>query len=50
MRPRASAHSRADGEVHGVTSLCESGGILHAGARGSGVVVALDVAQFGSAG
>jgi NHL repeat len=41
MRPLASAHSRADGAVHGVTSLCEREGTLYAGAKGAGVVVAL---------
>jgi hypothetical protein len=44
MHPIASAHSRADGKVHGVTSLAERGGILFAAARGSGVIVALDAA------
>jgi hypothetical protein len=44
MRPLASAHSRADGKVHGVTSVAERDGVLFAGARGSGVVVALDAA------
>lgn len=47
MRPRASAHSRADGHVHGVTSLAERDGVLFAGAKGSGVIVALDAATFG---
>jgi hypothetical protein len=37
-----SYHSRADGSVHGVTSLCESGGWLFAGAKGSGKIVAID--------
>jgi hypothetical protein len=37
-----SYHSRADGEVHGVTSLCETGGSLLVGARGSGKIVAID--------
>lgn len=49
MRPVASAHSRADGDVHGVTSLAEAGGTLYAGARGSGVIVALDAGQYGGA-
>ncbi len=42
MRPRASFHSRADGSIHGVTSLAEFGGRVLVGAKGSGVVVALD--------
>lgn len=42
MRPLASFHSRADGAVHGVTSLCERGGVLLAGAKGSGVIVAIE--------
>lgn len=37
-----SFQSRADGEVHGITSLCEAGGRLLAGARGSGKIVAID--------
>ncbi|HVY98854.1 MAG TPA: hypothetical protein VHA35_05095 [Dongiaceae bacterium] len=42
MRPVASFHSRADGSIHGVTSLAEAGGTLLVGAKGSGAVVALD--------
>jgi hypothetical protein len=42
MHPLASCHSRADGSVHGVTSLAESGGTLFVGAKGSGAVVMLD--------
>lgn len=34
--------SRADGDVHGVTSLCEAGGRLLVGAKGSGKIVAVD--------
>ncbi|MBN9072964.1 MAG: strictosidine synthase [Rhizobiales bacterium] len=37
-----SYQSRADGEVHGVTSICETGGRLLAGAKGSGRIVAID--------
>ena len=37
-----SYHSRADGTVHGVTSLYEHGGTLLAGARGSGKIVAIE--------
>lgn len=42
MRPVASYHSRADGSIHGVTSLAESGGALFVGAKGAGAVVRLD--------
>lgn len=42
MNMLRSWHSRADGAVHGVTSLCESGGRLLAGAQGSGKIVAID--------
>jgi hypothetical protein len=42
MRPVASFHSRADGSIHGVTSLVETNGRLLVGARGSGTVVALN--------
>jgi hypothetical protein len=42
MRPVASFHSRADGSIHGVTSIAEIGNRLLVGAKGSGVVVALD--------
>jgi hypothetical protein len=41
MRPVASYHSRADGRVHGVTSVAEQDGMLVVGAQGSGVLVAL---------
>ena len=41
MRAVASLHSRADGSIHGVTSLAESGGALFVGARGSGALVRL---------
>ena len=40
-QPLASFHSRADGHVHGVTSVCESGGRLLVAAKGSGVIVEL---------
>ena len=42
MRPVASYHSRADGGVHGVTSLCEWGGMVFAAAKGSGKVVVIE--------
>jgi hypothetical protein len=42
MRPYASLHSRADGAVHGVTSCCETDGVLYAAAKGSGRIVAID--------
>ena len=41
MRASASYHSRADGQVHGVTSVAEQGDMLMVGARGSGVLIAL---------
>jgi hypothetical protein len=42
MRPTTSFHSRADGSIHGVTSLAEYADTLFVGAKGSGVVVALN--------
>lgn len=47
LQPLASFHSRADGEIHGVTSCVERQGSLYAASRGAEVVVAikLDVAQ-----
>lgn len=45
MRPLASFHSRADGRVHGVVSCCEQKGVLYAAAKGSGIVVAIDIAK-----
>jgi hypothetical protein len=42
MRPLASFHSRADGSIHGVTSLAESGEALFVGAKGSGAIVRLE--------
>jgi hypothetical protein len=41
-KPIGSFHSRADGHVHGVTSLCEWDGRLFVAARGSGRIVSLD--------
>lgn len=41
MQPLRSYHSRADGRVHGVTSVCEWGGNLLVGARGAGEIVSL---------
>jgi len=41
MRSIASFHSRADGSIHGVTALVESGGALLVGAKGSGAIVRL---------
>jgi hypothetical protein len=37
-----SYHSRADGDVHGVTSVCEAGGRVLVGAKGSGKIVAIE--------
>ncbi|MFC3075043.1 hypothetical protein [Shinella pollutisoli] len=45
MRPRWSMHSRADGHVHGITTLCEWDGTLFAGAKGSGVVVVAPILE-----
>lgn len=42
MRPTASFHSRADGGIHGVTSLAAFDGAVFAGAKGSGAIVRLD--------
>jgi len=42
MRPIESFHSRADGTLHGVTSLAEFDGHLLVGAKGSGAIVTLD--------
>jgi long-subunit fatty acid transport protein len=41
MRAVASFHSRADGSIHGVTSLAETGGALFVGSKGSGAIVRL---------
>lgn len=43
FRPHASVHSRADGNVHGVTSFAEKDGRLLIGACGSGRVVSVPV-------
>lgn len=40
-QPVASFHSRADGHVHGVTSVCEWGGRKLVAAKGSGMIVEL---------
>jgi hypothetical protein len=42
MRPVASFHSRADGSLHGVTTLTEADGALLAGAKGAGAIVRLE--------
>jgi hypothetical protein len=42
MRPVASFHSRADGSIHGVTTLIEADGALLAGAKGAGAIVRLE--------
>lgn len=39
MQPRSSLHSRADGTVHGINSLCEADGVLFIAAKGSGLIV-----------
>lgn len=43
--PIASYHSRADGQRHGVTSLCTHDGRILAGAKGAGVVVTLPITK-----
>jgi hypothetical protein len=46
MRPLASLHSRADGAIHGDTSSCEMGDVLYVAAKGSGRIVAVDIAKL----
>lgn len=43
FQPQSSAHSRADGRRHGVTSAVEMKGRLYVGCQGGGEVVSLDV-------
>lgn len=45
LLPVASWHSRADGTVHGVTSVCEHAGRLIATAKGPGRLVAIDISE-----
>jgi hypothetical protein len=45
--PVASCHSRADGSIHGITSICEIGGRVVAGAKGPGVAVQVPVDATG---
>jgi hypothetical protein len=45
MRPVRSLHSRADGAIHGVTSCCEFDGTLYVAAKGTGRIVAIDLAD-----
>lgn len=40
---RESWHSRADGSMHGITSICEYGGRVYATSRGSGTLLRLAV-------
>jgi hypothetical protein len=47
MQPLRSFHSRADGAVHGVTSCCEFNERLYVAAKGSGRIVAVDLADVG---
>jgi hypothetical protein len=47
MQPLRSFHSRADGAVHGVTSCCELDDTLYVAAKGSGRIVAVDLANAG---
>ncbi len=44
--PVASAHSRADGKRHGITSAIGVGGRIFAVSRGSGEVLELDATLF----
>lgn len=39
MAPQESWHSRADGRMHGITSLCETAGAIYAASRGSGTLL-----------
>jgi hypothetical protein len=48
MQPLRSFHSRADGATHGVTSCCEFNGKLYVAAKGSGRIVAIDLADVGA--
>ena len=45
--PVASFHSRADGTVHGITSVCEAGGKVIASAKGPGLAVDVPVQAAG---
>lgn len=47
--PRESWHSRADGSMHGITSVCEHGGSVYAASRGSGTLLRLLGATSGEA-
>lgn len=42
--PQESWHSRADGSMHGITSVCEQGGDVYATSRGSGTLLRLAAA------
>lgn len=48
FNPVSSFHSRADGHVHGVTSVCDIGGRLIAGAKGPGLAVEVPVQAAGA--
>ena len=48
MQPLRSFHSRADGAIHGVTSCCEFDDTLYVAAKGSGRIVAIDLADVGA--
>lgn len=39
MLPHESLHSRADGTMHGVTTLCEYAGSLLVAAKGAGMLL-----------
>lgn len=41
MRPVESWHSRADGRMHGITAVCETGNAVFAAAKGPGILLSL---------
>lgn len=45
MQPVASYHSRADGRMHGITSVVEMDGHLYAASRGAGMLIRLDLSE-----
>jgi len=48
MNPLESWHSRADGTMHGITSVCELAGAAYAASRGSGTLLRLPAGGKGS--
>jgi hypothetical protein len=47
MIPLESWHSRADGTMHGITSVCETAGTTYAASRGSGMLLRLPPGSSG---